>query len=332
VSLDNETILNKINSLTINQWNYKLEDQSVRHIGPFAEDFYDMFGVGNDSKHIASLDTAGIALVGIQGLSKKFADLEQKNATTSGNTVVTITTNESVATIAAQITTIDTKIDTLVTNIDLLSSTIESLKNSYLNDASLSAFVTNNTTAVLGVSTTAATLADELANLPKATFTGDLQVAGRSILNDVGITGSLTTGVISVDGLEGTINTLGGDLKLQTLGLNGIDILDGKVTIDTQGNIATTGIITSKKIQIDTQDTSSPSLGSGTITAGETTITIPTTTVTTTSKIFVTATAKTGEQSLIVTHKNPGVGFDITIETPHTTDITFDWFIIDEKQ
>jgi len=64
-------ILQKIDGLPVTEWNYKNEDPSVRHIGPVAQDFYSIFGVGNSSTSISTIDPSGIALAGIQGLDQK---------------------------------------------------------------------------------------------------------------------------------------------------------------------------------------------------------------------------------------------------------------------
>ena len=71
VSVTSTDILEKINELTITRWNYKNEPAEVTHIGPMAQEFYDIFGVGGNSS-ISTIDPAGIALVGIQALSDKF--------------------------------------------------------------------------------------------------------------------------------------------------------------------------------------------------------------------------------------------------------------------
>jgi hypothetical protein len=42
-----------------------------------AQDFYAAFNVGEDEKHITTVDADGVALAAIQGLNQK---LEQKNA------------------------------------------------------------------------------------------------------------------------------------------------------------------------------------------------------------------------------------------------------------
>jgi hypothetical protein len=71
--LDSSAILSKINNLPITKWNYKTEDASITHIGPMAQDFYAEFGVGGSDKSISTIDPAGIALIGIQELSKQQA-------------------------------------------------------------------------------------------------------------------------------------------------------------------------------------------------------------------------------------------------------------------
>jgi hypothetical protein len=63
-------ILRKIDALSVMRWNYKNEDPSVAHIGPVAQDFYSIFGMGGSSTAISTIDPAGIALAGIQGLDQ----------------------------------------------------------------------------------------------------------------------------------------------------------------------------------------------------------------------------------------------------------------------
>jgi hypothetical protein len=40
----------------------------VRHVGPMAQDFYTAFKVGEDDKHITSIDEDGVALAAIKAL------------------------------------------------------------------------------------------------------------------------------------------------------------------------------------------------------------------------------------------------------------------------
>ncbi len=76
--LDQNDVLNKINALSITRWNYKKESASTTHIGPLAEDFYAAFVTGGSAgqKSISTIDPAGVALAGIQALSKKLLNLD----------------------------------------------------------------------------------------------------------------------------------------------------------------------------------------------------------------------------------------------------------------
>jgi len=71
-------ILQKIEKLPIFQWNYKAEDPLVKHIGPVAQDFHAIFGVGNDDKSISTIDPAGISLAGIQELIRQNREMKEE--------------------------------------------------------------------------------------------------------------------------------------------------------------------------------------------------------------------------------------------------------------
>ena len=80
-ALDKQEILQKIAQLDVFAWYYKGTQE--RHIGPVAEQFFELFhtGVLNDpaARHyISTIDPAGVALVGIQGLIEYVQKLEQK--------------------------------------------------------------------------------------------------------------------------------------------------------------------------------------------------------------------------------------------------------------
>ena len=72
--LDDATVLAKVAQLPISRWSYKSE-HGVRHVGPMAQDFYAAFGVGEDDKHITSIDEDGVALAAIKALHTENADL-----------------------------------------------------------------------------------------------------------------------------------------------------------------------------------------------------------------------------------------------------------------
>ena len=77
-------MLSRVTALPVSLWSYKT-DAGVRHIGPMAEDFHHAFGLGEDDKHIAPGDQAGVALLAVQGINqvvqekdKEIADLKSR--------------------------------------------------------------------------------------------------------------------------------------------------------------------------------------------------------------------------------------------------------------
>ncbi len=160
-----------------------------------------------------------------------------------------------------------------------------------------------------------------------ATVSGQLFVQGRTTINDLGVTGNIMTGVLSIHGLDGTIDAVGNTLKLQSLGTGSVDLLAGKVTVDANGNIVAKGEITAKKITIDESDPASASSGNGILKAGSTTITIKTTAVHARSHFFVTPRVKT-TRVLGVSAESDSVSFTVEVVDAPTTDIPFDWWIV----
>ena len=70
VPLVSQDILAKIVNLEVLEWSY-IDAPNQRHIGPMAQDFHAAFGLGRDNKHIATLDTSGVALLGIKALAEE---------------------------------------------------------------------------------------------------------------------------------------------------------------------------------------------------------------------------------------------------------------------
>lgn len=66
--VDGKDILSRLAQIPISRWSYKAQDPSIEHIGPMAQDFYAAFGLGEDDKHISTIDPDGVALAAIQGL------------------------------------------------------------------------------------------------------------------------------------------------------------------------------------------------------------------------------------------------------------------------
>jgi hypothetical protein len=69
--LDVANVLEKVATLPVSVWSYRSEDARIRHVGPMAQDFYAAFGVGEDDRHITTIDEDGVALAAIKGLYAK---------------------------------------------------------------------------------------------------------------------------------------------------------------------------------------------------------------------------------------------------------------------
>jgi hypothetical protein len=66
--LEGRAVLHRLSLIPITEWNYKAQDAAIRHLGPMAQDFYAAFGLGEDDRHITTIDADGIALISIQAL------------------------------------------------------------------------------------------------------------------------------------------------------------------------------------------------------------------------------------------------------------------------
>jgi hypothetical protein len=78
--IDEDSILQKLAAVPIEQWNYKSEnDSDTPNIGPMAQEFKAAFYPGRDDKTISTLEFDGVELAAIQGLNRKLTErLEQK--------------------------------------------------------------------------------------------------------------------------------------------------------------------------------------------------------------------------------------------------------------
>ena len=74
------SLLAAVEMLPVERWKYKkgVADEG-EHIGPYAEDFRELFGIG-DGETINVIDALGVCLKAIQELSAKVNDLESRTA------------------------------------------------------------------------------------------------------------------------------------------------------------------------------------------------------------------------------------------------------------
>ncbi|HEX2202226.1 MAG TPA: tail fiber domain-containing protein [Longimicrobium sp.] len=86
-----EDVLARLRTLPISRWTYKTEDANVRHLGPMAQDFRAVFGLGDDDRVIGTVDADGVALAAAKALEARTATqasrieaLEAQNAALRG--------------------------------------------------------------------------------------------------------------------------------------------------------------------------------------------------------------------------------------------------------
>jgi hypothetical protein len=83
ILFDGAELLKKISALSITTYNYK--NSTEKHIGPVAEEFVDAFDTGviresdgkRDDQYLAGSDVAGVALAGVQELTRENRELRQ---------------------------------------------------------------------------------------------------------------------------------------------------------------------------------------------------------------------------------------------------------------
>jgi hypothetical protein len=210
--------------------------------------------------------------------------------------------------------------------VEELQGKVSRLEELTARAASDAAFLQTIMTSPLGVGSQSAGLSETLSGL---TVDEDLMVLGRTTLSDLGVTGSITAGILSIHGLEGEINTIGAPLKLQPLGLEDIQIMGSKVTIDTAGHITTQGTVTAKEVKtekvtiIDGEGTAK-SVGVVTLPAGSISIDIDSSALTEESHIFVTP----ERGASIGAFRKDSNTFTITATQAPSTDLKVHWWIV----
>jgi TolA-binding protein len=218
---------------------------------------------------------------------------------------------------------------TLGTQITQLQTNLESLTNRVASLEATLAQTENDPVGTFHASSSAELSLDSL-EVNGGILADNLSVLGYTTMNELSVTGSIRTGVLTIKGQSNggaSISTLNGDLRLQEQGFGGIDILDGLITIDTDGNMQSKGEITATKLNIDETNTLSASVGQGTIPLNATNAIIQTTAVTSDSHIFITPRTKTNLQISVTTQTN-GTSFKVEITSPAPQPIKFDWWIV----
>jgi len=192
-------------------------------------------------------------------------------------------------------------------------------------------------TAILNTASDSAqlNLAPPSFSLSEATFSGmlaayDLSVSnifkslGETFLGKTTIAGDLSVdGTLSIS-KGNTIDTIG-TLFLQSSPLADlINIFNGKVIIDKQGALTAQKVISEKFVA------GTSTLGTETLKAGQTEVSINTQAVTNKSNIF-TSLKSESDLPLFVDSQIPSQGFKVKISKPSDKDIVFSWWIVDAE-
>ena len=64
-------VLRALADLPVSTWHYRAEAAGVRHMGPMAEDFFRAFHLGEDGRHLATVDADGVSLAAVRALLER---------------------------------------------------------------------------------------------------------------------------------------------------------------------------------------------------------------------------------------------------------------------
>jgi hypothetical protein len=78
-TVDGDELLERIAAMPVQTWSYRAEDDSVRHMGPTAQDFRKAFRLGDTDKAIATVDADGVSLAAIKALLQRTTNLRREN-------------------------------------------------------------------------------------------------------------------------------------------------------------------------------------------------------------------------------------------------------------
>jgi hypothetical protein len=120
--------------------------------------------------------------------------------------------------------------------------------------------------------------------------------------------------------------------------MENVDFFDGKVVMDTNGNVKVEGDITAKSVTteklniltpepVSSQSAETKSIGEAIIPAGQTSLTVNTTAVGINSFVFVTPKSSI-DFSIAVTEQVPGESFTVQIPSTQVTDVKFNWWVV----
>lgn len=79
-AIDEDSVLEQLAALPISRWRYRSEGRDARHIGPMAQDFHAVFGLGDRDTVIYPVDANGVSLAAAKALRGRLARAEARVA------------------------------------------------------------------------------------------------------------------------------------------------------------------------------------------------------------------------------------------------------------
>jgi hypothetical protein len=208
--------------------------------------------------------------------------------------------------------------------------------------------------------------ATDSAQIVSSLSTTDLYVTNQAAISSLSVSNSLAVGTdlviqaLGTSGLGNSIDTLTAPLKLQSLAMAPVEIMAGKIRIETNGDVTIAGNVeiagnlnvkgtisgkevTTEKLIIASTQEATPSgsinpgeintnatAGTATIPAGISEIIITNPNVSDYSLIYATPTSTTENNVLFVKSKETGK-FVVGFTSPIDIDVTFNWWVIEAK-
>ncbi|QQS44650.1 tail fiber domain-containing protein [Candidatus Roizmanbacteria bacterium] len=161
------------------------------------------------------------------------------------------------------------------------------------------------------------------------TVVSDLTVTGKTNLYDVGVVGDLVAGLVTVDGVEASINTIGEPLRLQSEKMADVEFMGGLVRVTKEGDVHIAGEVSAQKFVVNTDDQLNASAGEAIIPAGTDIIEIQTESVTEGSLIYVTFTSDyTPATRYWVESRKKGESFILKTDKIVDKASQFSWWIV----
>lgn len=231
----------------------------------------------------------------------------------------------SVATQSAQLASQQSALDALKAQLEQNTSEVKSSNSSEVNLGLTppEELLATGSATLADLKVTNTLSSDTLITALDATISGVFKALGNSFLSNTTIAGDLVVdGTFSIS--QNSLNALT-TLYIQSNPMaEVVDFFNGQVTIDNEGNlIAQT--ITVAEFKVSANKIS----GNGQIKAGTKSVEIKNTLVNTNSRILITPTSDTN-LVIAVTNKTPGQNFTVSIPSQTSTDINFDWWMVNE--